>query len=718
MMNLINYENIIMDLDDTLSFSCRPISIGIAQVLTELADRNINIAIVTMQSKNEVKKNVVNILKECKITKNYEMLFFTSCCTEAFKLYVKENNFGIEDIYVYEEKVDFNNMVNEVEKVIEANILNKTIRYRNHLLSIGISKDEKDDKRKKGVKEIETLLKKDFPEYILYKKEDCKSLHILKKGFSKKKSLDYLFETLMWNKGKTIIIADDYQGMDEELICSASRNISVGNVPLKKESNILKTIFNGPQMTYSFLKEFLYYKKINEKKMYQIEFNPEDIKESVDFLFQIISKEKEKIPIICSVSSGGDKYCYFIKKKLFENNSIYINGPSINVSRDFGIDLDLDRNNLQKWCEKILQLVNIKYTKVGSWNDLYFENRELIDKKKKIDHLFNYEMYSLIDSIDNKLDDQIKLNYSEIYSIFNDIIDSDIIKEDFKTKEDYINYCRYQVYCKLLNVNGWKSKINKIYDFENRNENNFKVWIIDDSLSFGRVGFFVSLVKCILAGVNISFYVDSCPLFDYKLENNDILPNYYRRTKKRFAEDIYWMNPNVLLENVQFVNLDKYMLFICDFEKRRYKEVYKMEPFSWLNNIRFTSPNDYLGLLATIKERNYIDRIHLFEKLFSLDEIRDKCGYVDGIRADHWIKMKLAKWDKTEANVEIVELIKEYCIFKKEEQFLLKSYFKNLFLLLVRYVEKLDRKTTSNILFCIPRGLPSSLIIKELIKNE
>lgn len=713
--NINQIKYFVFDLDDTLSFSCKPISKGMICMLNELIKNDMKIAIVTMQSKEEIRDNFITPYIETTPDTISKFIFFTSCCTEIFTIENRADDILEHIIFKRKMSSNFLELQKYIQNTLDRVIKKYTIRVRNNVISIGLSSDEDGKKRKLVGAILEEGIGKIATDFRLFKKNNCRSMHVIERGYTKKNALRYLFYNLGWQKEYTLIIADDYNGMDRELICEHSYNISVGNLEGMSLQNVKKTFFQGPQMTYSVLNEILENIKKNVEPKYRIISEPEEFIESIEYIYKLIKdNSRYEIPVVCSVSKGADKFSYFLKKR-FNSDTLLI-GPSINISRDFGMSNNIEE--LRRWCNSLLDFLKYRYEINGSWKNVITDNYELVSKKIMLDEFFSHRLYNNRNADFSDIINICKQEFKEVSDIIQDVL----IQEDTFVKgwdwNDKIAYYRYSAYTVLLKKIGWKADVGVNYSI-GFSKTKYRIFILDDSLSFGRVGFFVSIAKKIMPDLRITFYVDSCPIIDCDLGSNHILPDFCRNTTERMIEDVFWMAPiEGETEKVNVIKLKYFLEYVHQFEMNKYRELSCFEPFMWMESLGYCNPQDYLGMMAVLAEKDYVDRKQMFAKLFSLDDIRKHGGYINGIRADYWIQEKIEVIDNNIIDKKLQVKIEEHKRFKEQQDYVLKLFFKKLFNSFEVYFDCAAGLSNEKYFFCTLRGFPSYYIIKEMIKNE
>ncbi|GBF75591.1 hypothetical protein PA598K_04009 [Paenibacillus sp. 598K] len=328
-----------------------------------------------------------------------------------------------------------------------------------------------------------------------------------------------------------------------------------------------------------------------------------------------LAKQSTEFTLFCPVAEGGRRLTYagaLLAKCL---NIDFTIGPSLNVSRDFGFNSKTDSNQIANFVYELASFLKCHCNhdfNIGYYMDII---HKIEWKSQKI-------MYDVKSSID-----KLVMNNVSIYT----------------------DEMRYEMYGHFLSHFSWTMpKINT-----NKNKYNqikqVKIVFIDDSISFGRIGYAISIIKRILQ-TNVCFYVDSAPLEKwYKLDSFlGVRPDYWRRSKGRLMEDIEIMNPRNLKETRKETLPDfKVKKLISTYKKIMimWKEIRNYDNFGYFKFLESISPSDVLVLMG-LYSRSGRERLDFFKICYPMDYFRMLHRSIGSSRSDFWITNQIKHTEK------------------------------------------------------------------------
>jgi hypothetical protein len=343
------------------------------------------------------------------------------------------------------------------------------------------------------------------------------------------------------------------------------------------------------------------------KSTNMIEFQPKDLLLAAFPIVRLISQLPGTV-IICPIETGGNRLAYasqYVCKLLGLEFEL---GPSFRVARDFGTDPKRDSTLLEEY---ILRLSAIRHNRLFP---LLFEN--------EINHYLN------------RLSSAAWINQKYMYSV------KKLIDQICYRKVDMVGNTpiRYDIYGHVLRNMPWR--IPHFFSSVIPSNNNITLLFVDDSISYGRVGYAVSVLRELLQPIKVLFYADSAPLEPYYLENQNFgkcAPNYWRRKENRLVEDIAFTDPRMLDSYTEsFSDEESFQLqYLFKSISSDWMRVVNSERSAWFTPFKQPGPTDALALVS-LYGRLPDQRLAFFKKCYPPDLLRTMFGNIDGKRADQW----------------------------------------------------------------------------------
>ncbi|OMF81581.1 HAD hydrolase family protein [Paenibacillus glucanolyticus] len=709
---MVTINNLITDLDDTLSESCKPLfEDTVVSLLTWLEVKK-NLAIVTMQNIKEVIHNVclplVKGMLEMNLNRVYYLYCFTSGGCFGYRIKITSNVIlEVKKIYGDYTSLLISRIVDlksEIENVFKVNGIKYIIRERYPLISVGIPLENFNFSL-----DLQSIFDKYSELQVYSKRPNLTSFHILPKNLNKGTAVNYIFNILMWEQSKTVILGDDFSdnGMDLDMITTLCHHIStkddLGKKGLKKfgEVNFVCTTENGPLIGTNIINKLLGYNMKDKFNAYSETVNSAPIifrnnfpirsKErtikstplqhviSAIHLVKVISKSKLP-PILCPILSGGSRLVETASILLDKLNIKHTIGPGLKVDRQFGMCEENDKKFIVSWLEKFNfitqaltyeQILLIQQNiKEAQWVD----NSDLLEMKKKIDQVFFDYIWKYIFTNETFIRDQIikeiravDYHYRHIYMkeldlynyFFSIIYEVERVEISSSELAIMIDECRYKLYAIILNHIGWKTPI------LNKPKNLFvnsmpTIIFVDDSISFGRIGFCIQTIRNVFSSNSIYFYSDNAAISKWNdSEGNSIVPDYWYTQDERLIEDVPWINYELEIKKAPS-QLDihdtytKYKEVLVD-----WKSILDSDKSGLTSNLGLCTPADAMALVS-LSCRAEEDRVRFIQHCYSTDLIRAGLGRIDYIRADMWLKNAAVNFSNI--NKHIVELTERHSI--------------------------------------------------------
>ncbi len=262
-------HHLISDLDDTLADSCKPINKDVAMAICRWLVAGGTLAIITMQSLEEVLLNLIEPLREIAPYMEWptqpSITVFTSGGSAGYRFFLKNSPLRREVLYESNIREIICNAYLDIENKLKNLEGSYILRDRHFSISLGISKAIDIQDRIATMFWLESYINENyFHELDLYSNPvNYSSAHILPKGVAKSNAIQWLVKNdrNYQDTSTCIVLGDDFSdnGLDLGMRLKGALHISVGKSlgaigsSKFKDDLFIHTVRPGYQTGYSVL---------------------------------------------------------------------------------------------------------------------------------------------------------------------------------------------------------------------------------------------------------------------------------------------------------------------------------------------------------------------------------------------------------------------------------------------------------------------------------